>query len=137
MAEGKAGLAGLTAASTKAMPSAPVPPYWKELKVTSRPWEVGTLVLANTPPSCPVTAWVRRSLPEPCASVGAPQLASGFLTALPAAVRHAALPPPTGAVGMDTDPAGPSTVLSLNGWLNRTVPAADAVGADAATPMAT
>jgi len=75
-------------------------------------------------------------LPEPCASVGAPQLASGFLTALPAAVRHAALVP-AGAVGMDTDPAGPSTMLSWNGWLNRTVPAADALGADTAIPMVT
>lgn len=57
---------------------------------------------------------------------------------LPEAVRQAKLPPPTGAVGRDTDPAGPSTVLSWKGWLNRTVPpAADAVGAGAAIPAVT
>ena len=67
-------------------------------------------------------------MPEPCESVELLQLASGFVVALPAAVRHAALVP-VGAVGSDTEPAGPSTVLSWNGWLNRTVPAASALGA--------
>ena len=89
-------------------------------------------MLANTPPSSPVSAWVKRSLPEPCVSVGAAQLASGFLVALPAAVRQAKLLPPAPGAGRDTDPTGPSTVLSWNGWLNRTVPDADALGAGAA-----
>src|ERR1700722_8713039 len=132
MAAGMTGLAGLTAASTNANPSAPWAPYWYGGMVTSRPWEVGTLVLANTPPSSPVTAWVKRSLPEPCVSVGKLHVASGFLVALPAAVRQAKLAPPAPGVGRETDPAGPSTVLSWKGWLNRTVPAADALGAGAA-----
>jgi hypothetical protein len=50
------------------------------------------------------------------------QLASGFLVVLPAADRQTALVPLAGA-GTDTEPAGPSTVLSWNGWLNSTVPA--------------
>jgi hypothetical protein len=98
---------------------------------------VGTLVLLNAPPSSPVTAWVKRSLPEPCASVGALQLASGFLVALPAAVRHAKLLPPAPGAGRDTDPVEPSTVSSWNGWLNRTVPAASALGADTVVPTVT
>ena len=68
-------------------------------------------------------------------SVASPQLASGFLMALPAADRQAVLVP-VGAVGIDTDPAGPSTVLSWNGWLNSTVPAAKALGADTAVATA-
>ena len=92
-------------------------------------------MLAKMPPSLPVSAGVKRSLPEPLLSVELPQVNSGpVVLVLPLAVRHALLPPPTGAVGRDTDPAGPSTVLSWNGWLNRTVPAASALGADAAIP---
>ena len=64
------------------------------------------------------------------------QLASGFLMALPAADRQATLAL-VGVAGSDTDPAGPSTVLSWNGWLNSTVPDAKALGADAAIPTAT
>ncbi len=94
-------------------------------------------MLANTPPSSPVTAWVKRSVPEPCVSVGAAQLASGFLVALPTAVRHAKLLPPAPGAGRDTDPTGPSTVLSWKGWLNKTVPAADALGAGATIPTVT
>src|SRR5580700_4620873 len=123
MAAGVCGSAGLTAARTNAIPSALFPPYWYELKVTSRPWEVGTLVLAKTPPSWVVVAGVRRSLPEPCASVAVVQLATGLAVAFPAALRHAALVP-VGAVGRDNEPAVPSTVLSWNGWLNSTVPVA-------------
>ena len=63
------------------------------------------------------------------------QLASGLAVALPAADRQAALVP-VGAAGIDTEPAGPSTVLSWNGWLNSTVPAAKALGADTVTPTA-
>ena len=67
---------------------------------------------------------MKRSLPEPLLSVELPQVNSGpVVLLLPLAVRHAALGG-VGAVGSDTDPAGPSTVLSWNGWLNRTVPAA-------------
>jgi len=76
-------------------------------------------------------------LPEPCKSVTVGQLASGLAVALPAAVRHAVLPLTAGAVGRDTDPAVPSTVLSWNGWLNRTMPAASAFGACTATPAVT
>jgi hypothetical protein len=75
-------------------------------------------------------------LPEPCASVKVGQLASGLAVALPAAVRHAVLPLAAGAVGSASDPAGPSRVLSWNGWLNSTVPAADAFGADTVIPTA-
>src|SRR5580700_10282037 len=95
------------------------------MTVTSRPCDVGTLVLAKIAPTFPPVSGVRRSLPEPCASVAVGQLASGLAVGLPAAVRQAALAP----VGSDTDPAGPSTVLSWNGWLNNTVPAAKAFGA--------
>src|ERR1700683_4881802 len=82
--------------------------------------------------------WVSRSLPAPCASVAVGQVASGLAVALPAAVRHAVLPLAAGAVGSDTDPAVPSTVLSWNVWLNSTVPAAArARGADNVVPTAT
>src|SRR5450432_35752 len=91
---------------------------------------MGRLVVANTPPSRLVTFEVRRSFPEPCASVEVLQLASGFLTAFPAADRQTELVP-DGDVGTDTEPAGPSTVLSWNGWLNSVVPAASALGAAA------
>src|SRR3984885_12481128 len=99
----------------------------------SRPCEVGTLVLANTPPSWVNALDVNRSLPEPCGSVVVVQLASGLATALPAADRQATLVL-VGVAGIDTEPAGPSTVLSWNGWLNSTVPAARALGAIAAVP---
>src|ERR1700733_15608958 len=101
----------------------------------SRPCEVGTLVLAKTPPSWVNAFDVSRSLPEPCGSVGVVQLARGLAVALPAGERQAALVP-VGAAGSDTEPAGPSTVLSWNGWLNNTVPAAKALGGDTvvATP---
>ena len=96
---------------------------------------MGTLALAKTPPSLPVSDGVKRSVPEPCESVELPQVKSGpVLLLLPLAVRHAALPPLAGAVGSDNEPAGPSTVLSWNGWSNRTVPAARALGADAVIP---
>ncbi len=85
------------------------------------------LVPANTPPSRDVAADVKRSLPEPCGSVEVLQLASGFLVALPAADRQAELVP-AGAAGIDAVPAGPSTVLSWNGWLNSTVPPAALAG---------
>jgi hypothetical protein len=75
-------------------------------------------------------------LPEPCGSVELGQLASGLAVALPAADRQASLVP-VGDAGIDTEPAGPSTVLSWNGWLNSTVPAADAFGADTAMPAVT
>src|ERR1700733_9975000 len=133
MVDGVCGSAGLTAARTNAIPSALDPPYWYELKVTSRPWEVGMLVLAKTPPSWVCELAVRRSLPEPCASVPVGQLASGLAVALPAAVRQATLVP-VGDVGRDNEPAAPSTVLSWNGWLNSTVPAA-AFAADTPTTI--
>ena len=63
-------------------------------------------------------------MPEPWVSFGDGQLASGLAVELPDAVRQAEFVTPLGAVGTDTEPAGPSTVLSLNGWLNSTVPAA-------------
>ena len=95
-------------------------------------------MLLNAPPSSPVKAWVKRSVPRPCESVGALQVNRGpVLFLLPEAVRQAKLLPPALAVGRDTDPTGPSTVLSWNGWLNRTVPAADARGACTAIPMVT
>src|SRR5258708_25424376 len=94
------------------------------------------LVPANTPPSRDVAADVKRSLPEPCGSVEVLQLASGFLVALPAADRQAELVP-AGAAGIDAVPAGPSTVLSWNGWLNSTVPPAALAGdPDVATTTA-
>src|SRR3984885_12950651 len=99
----------------------------------SRPCEVGTLVLAKIPPSRPAPLDVRRSLPEPCASVGAAQLASGFAVLLPAADRQATLVL-VGVAGTETHPAGPSTVLSWNGWLNSTVPDAKALGAATVIP---
>jgi len=107
------------------------------LKATSRPCEVGMLVLAKTPPSWVVVACVSRSLPEPCASVAVGQVANGLAVALPAADRQAVLIPVAGEVGSDTDPAEPSTVLSWNDWLNRTVPAASAFGACTITPTVT
>jgi len=93
-------------------------------------------VLAKMPPSWVVRLGVSRSFPEPCASVAVGQLASGLAVVLPAALRQATLVP-VGAVGIDTEPAGPSTVLSWNGWLNSTVPAAKASGADTVIPTAT
>jgi hypothetical protein len=78
------------------------------LNVASSPCEVGTLVPAKIAPFWPAVLGVSRSFPEPWGSVAVVQLASGLADALPAAVRHAALVP----VGRDTDPAGPSTVLS-------------------------
>src|SRR5579859_8132809 len=95
------------------------------------------LVLANTPPSWVVALDVRRSSPEPCGSVVVGELASGLAVALPAADRQAALVP-VGDLGIDTEPASPSTVLSLNGWLNNTVPAAKALGGHTviSTPVA-
>src|ERR1700733_9228842 len=100
----------------------------------SRPCEVGTLVLAKIPPSRPAPLDVRRSLPEPCASVAVAQLANGLAAALPAADRQATLVL-VGVAGNETEPAEPSTVLSWNGWLNSTVPDANALGADAAIPI--
>jgi len=100
------------------------------LKVTSRPWEVGTLVLANAPPPDRED----RGEAEPARAlriVRGDAAGERVLGRVAAADRHAKLPPPFGAVGSDTDPAGPSTVLSWNGWLNRTVPAASALGAAA------
>src|ERR1700691_4510783 len=102
----------------------------------SSPCEVGTVPLAKTAPTLPPVSGVRRSVPEPCVAVAVGQLASGLAVALPAAVRHAALVPLC-AAGNETEPAGPSTVLSWNGWLNSTVPDAKALGADAAIPTAT
>src|ERR1700722_430293 len=103
------------------------------MKVTSRPCDVVTLVLAKIPPSRPVPADVSRSLPEPCASFAVVQLASGLAELFPAADRQTTLVL-VGVAGIDTDPAGPSTVLSWNGWLKSTVPAARALGAIAAVP---
>src|SRR5580658_8723344 len=93
----------------------------------SRPSEVGTVPLAKTAPTLPPVSGVRRSVPEPCASVAVGQLASGLAVALPAAVRQAALVPDCTA-GSATEPTGPSTVLSWNAWLNSSVPAAEAPG---------
>ena len=93
-------------------------------------------MLAKTPPSRPVPLDVRRSLPEPCASVAVVQLASGLAVAFPAADRQATLVL-VGVAGKATEPAGPSTVLSWNGWLNSTVPDAKALGADTAIPNPT
>src|SRR5579872_5677416 len=135
MVDGVCGSAGLTAARTNAIPSALFPPYWYELKVTSRPCEVGTLVLAKTPPSWVVVLGVRRSLPEPWASVAVEQLASGLAVAWPAAVRQAELVP-VGDAGRDNEPAVPSTVLSWNGWSNSTVPVAAFAASSVGTPAA-
>jgi hypothetical protein len=117
-------------------PVRPGAPVLVGVEVTSRPWDVGTLVLLKMPPSWVVVAEVRRSVPEPCVSDVVGQLASGLAVALPAAVRQAELVT-VGDAGIDTDPAGPSTVLSWNGWLNSTVPAAAALGAGATIPTVT
>ncbi len=87
---------------------------------------------AKIAPFWPVVFGVSRSFPEPWASVLVGQLPSGVPEALPAAVRQASLVPD----GSDTAPAGPSTLLSWNGWLNSTVPAAEAPRADAVSAAA-
>src|SRR5260370_20742280 len=117
MGLGVCGFAGSTAASANAVPSAPFPPYWYRLNVTSSPCDVGTLVLANTPPSWLWVALVNLSLPEPWESVDVGQLASGVAVEFPAAERQAVLVP-VGAAGSDTHPAGPAPVRPWNGWLN-------------------
>ena len=68
------------------------------------PWDVGTLVAANTPPSRFVAALVSRRLPDPCVSVLLVQLFRPLPLELPNAVRQAefALLPPDGGEGSDT-----------------------------------
>jgi len=77
------------------------------------------------PPTLPPESGVSLSVPEPWLSFGDGQLASGFAVELPEAVRQAEFAAPLAVeLGTDTEPAGPSTVLSLNGWLKSTVPEA-------------
>ena len=76
------------------MPSAPVPPYWYVLKVTSNPWDDGTAVAYDTPPSWLSEAAVRRSVPLPGESSGVEaHPGTGDCDVEPDAVRHATLLP--------------------------------------------
>src|SRR5260370_33192623 len=114
MGLGVCGFAGSTAASANAVPSAPFPPYWYRLNVTSSPCDVGTLVLANTPPSWLWVALANLSLPAPWESVDVGQRASGLAVEFPAAERRAAWLP-VGAAGSGPGPRGPSSVTSCEG----------------------
>ena len=68
------------------------------------PWDVGTLVAANTPPSRFAEALVSRSVPDPCASLLLGQLIRPLPLVFPDAVRQAefTLLPPGGGEGSDT-----------------------------------
>ena len=97
---------------------------------------MGTLVLAKTPPSWPVAAEVRRSLPEPCASVEVVQLASGFLVALPAADRQAKLA--TGRCGGERHRSGRAVYgVVVERLVEQHRPRREALGADTVTSTAT
>ncbi len=132
MDAGAAGFAGSTAASRNAIPSALPPPHWYEVKVTSRPLDVGKLAAPKTPPTWLMEEFVSRSFPLPCGSPVVEQLSRGSVALFPVAVRQATFVP-LGGDGTVTVPA-PSTVRLLKAFWNRMVPAAEAVCGAMAPP---
>src|SRR4051795_6815589 len=107
------------------MPSAPPPPYWYVLNVTSSPLEVGKLVAPKMPPIWSPVFAVSRRLPLPWTSLLLVQLSSGGVLVFPLAVRQAAFVAPFAGVGLVAVPV-PSTVRLLKAFWNSTVPAANA-----------
>ena len=138
MPGGGTGLAGSTAESANAMPSAgywEVLPHWWAVNDTSNPVEVGTLVAAKSAPTESLRTGVRDSAPEPFGLVTVPipasQVRSTPDVVLPSEVRQARFVR-VPAAGLKTAPV-PSAVLVAKVCWNSTVPAAEAVPPPATT----